>query len=241
MGTPRRIWNGVSTVSRDHPLAAFPYPNMIDWRVWYEDFGVYDIAQTDTPEWTLTVSGTAPDTVPTSGSLLFTVTGASDDAQLQLDHGHFFLTANKKAIFETRIKIVKASGGTIGQEGFVVGLTEVATTTNFMDGPPPTTLAFADGWGFLSYDASTTIQGFQGEDDSFTYDTNVGTYADDTWFTLSAYWNGSYSTFYKDGIPLGTITLTPPTSVIAPVIFFGAGEAKADKFYCDYMFFANER
>ena len=241
MGTPRRIWNGVSTVSKDHPMAAFPYPNITDWRVWYEDFGMYDIAQTDTPTWTLTVSGTAPDTIPTPGSLLFTITGASDDAQLQLDHGHFFITAGKKAIFETKIKVTKASGGTIGQEGWVVGLTEVATGANFMSGPPPLALAFADGWGFLSYDATTTFQTFQGEDDEFTYNTSAGTYVDDTWMTLSIYWDGTKSTFYKNGTSLGTLTLTPPTSVIAPVVFFGAGEAKADKFYCEYMFFANER
>ena len=122
-----------------------------------------------------------------------------------------------------------------------MGLAEVAVGANFMDGPPPTTLAFADGWGFLSYDATTDIVAFQGENDTFSTEVGCTTYADDTWMVLSIYWDGTKSTFYKDGSALCEITTNPPTSVVTPVVFFGTGEAATDAFYCSYIFFANER
>ena len=241
MSAPRRFLNGVSNVQSDNPLGALPYLDPTKWRIWYEDWSLMDVAQTDTPEWTYTISSAGTLTIPTPGTLLFTAVNASDDFQLQLDHGHFYLVSGKKAIFDTRIKVVKASTGTIGEEGFVVGLSEVATGANFMDGPPPATIAVDDIWGFLSYDGTTNIVALQGE--AGTHSTEVGctTYADDTYFTLSIYWDGTKSTFYKDDVKVCEITTNPPTSVIAPVVFFGTGEAKADKFYCDYLFVATER
>ena len=136
---------------------------------------------------------------------------------------------------------MKAGGGTIGQEGFVIGLTSVQTTTNFMDAPPPTARGFDDGWCFVSYDATTDIIAMQGEADTYSTEAGVTTYADDTWMTLAIYWDGSKSTFYKDDAVLCEITTNPPTSVISPVVFFSAGEAKADVFHCDYMLMCVER
>jgi hypothetical protein len=236
----KRFLNGISDVPSANPLGQFPYSDPTQWRVFYEDWTVYDLAQTDTPEWTYTISGAGTDTIVTPGKLVFTAVNASDDYQLQLDHGHFFLVANKKAIFETKIKIVKG-GGTIGQEGFVVGLTSVQVAAAFMDGPPPTARAFDDGWGFLSYDATTDIVCFQGEADTFSTEVGVATYADDTYMVLSVYWDGTKSTFYKDDVEICQITSNPPVSVITPCIFFGTGEAQADAFHCDYIFAATER
>jgi len=238
----KRFTNGISDVSSSNPWGYFRGLDPTTWRKWYEDWTVYDEAQTDTPEWTLTQTGTT-DAIATPGELQLTLTAATNSqGQLQLDHGHFFpCISGKRSIYETRIKIVKASGGTIGQEGFVMGLTSVQTTTNFMDAPPPTARAFDDGWGFLSYDASTAIQCFQGENDVFSVETTASTYADDTYMTLSIYWDGTTSTFYKDDIELVQITSNPPTSVVAPVIYFAAGEAKADLLHCSYVAVALER
>ena len=236
----RRFTNGISGVSSVNPLA---YYNQLDptlWRIWKEDWTVYDLAQTDTPEWTYTISGAGTDTIATPGDLTFTAVNASDDYQLQLDHGHFFLVAGKKAIYETRIKITKA-GGTIAQTGFVVGLTSVQVDANFMDGPPATARAFDDGWGFMSYDATANIIAFQGENDVFSTEVGCTTYVDDTWMVLSIYWDGYKSTFYKDDVELCQITTNPPTSVITPVIFFATGEAQEDVFKCSYIFVATER
>lgn len=237
----QRFTKGISTVASTDPLAQLPFIDPTTYRIWYEDWTVYDEAQTDTPEWTLTQTTTA-DAIVTPGKLTLTLTAATNSqGQLQLDHGKFFpCISDKKSFFETKIKIVKASGGTIGQEGFVVGLTSIQTTTNFMDAPPPTTRAFDDGWGFLSYDATTNMVCFQGEADTFSTET-VGTYVDDTYMVLSIYWDGSSSTFYKDGTALAEITSNPPTSVVTPVIYFAAGEAKADVLHCDYVFVATER
>ena len=239
----KRMSNGVSGVSSTNPLAQYNGLDPTLWRTWIEDWTVYDTAQTDTPEWTLTNTNTGGvDAIVTPGHLTLTLDGANDDACcLQMDHGHFFLASDKKAIFETRIKIDVGAGGTIIQQGVVVGLCSVQTSTNFMDNPPPTARAFDDGWGFLSYDATADIVAFQGEADVFSTEAGCTTYVDDTWMVLSIYWDGSKSTFYKDDVELCQITTNPPTSVITPVIFFGTGEAQADVFKCSYILAATER
>ena len=243
MSAPERRLNGVSSVSALDPKAQLPYLDPTKWRVWMEDWTIYDTAQTDTPIWTLTNTNTGGvDTVVTPGKIVLTLDGGADDAcKLQADHAKFFLVSGKKAMFETKIKIVKASGGAIGQEGFVVGLTSIQTSTNFMDDPPPTTRAFDDGWGFMSYDATANMIAFQGEADVFSTEVGCTTYADDTWMTLAIYYDGSKSIFYKDGSILCEISTNEPTSVIAPVLFISAGEAKADVIQCAYMFVATER
>jgi hypothetical protein len=236
----KRFLNGISDISIGNPLGQLPYLDPTKWAVWFEDFLHYDVAQGDAA-WILDVVNAGADAVvgPT-GVLTLTLTGASDSVGLQQSNGAWQLTAAKKAIFETRMKIVKG-GGTIGQEGFVIGCTSVQTTTNFMDAPPPTAKAFDDGWGFLSYDASTGITCFQGEADVYSDESSVTTYADDTWMVLSMYWDGTKTTFYKDDTKLCEITTNPPTSVISPVAFISAGEAQTDAIHVDYMLMAVER
>ena len=238
-----RRTNGISGVSSSNPWAQYNQLDPTLWSTWTESWLIYDTAQSDTPEWTLTNTNTGGvDAVVTPGVLTLTLDGGNDDACcLQMDHGHYFLTSGKRAIFETRIKLLKGSGANIDDLGFVVGLCEVATSTNFMDDPPPTALAFADGWGFLSYDATTNIVAFQGENDVFSTEAGCTTYADDTWMVLSIYWDGSKSTFYKDDVELCQITSNPPTSVVVPSILISAGEAVADVLYVDYMVVAIER
>ena len=242
MPAPLRFLDGISSEKSDVAMGNFPYLNPTDWRVFYEDWTVYDLAQTDTPEWTLTETSISDcDTLVTPGTLVLTMADAGDDAQLQLDHGHFFLTSGKKAVYETRIKIAKGSGGTVGQQGFVVGLASVQVDANFMDGPPPTTRAFDDGIGFMSYDATTNIIAFQGENDVYSTEVGCATYADDTWMTLSFYYDGAKTTFYKDNVEVAQISTNEPSSVITPVLFIGSGEAFATVLHCSYIFFACER
>lgn len=240
MSTPQRFPNGVSNVVLTDPLGRLPYVDPTKWAIWFEDFLHYDVAQGDAA-WILDVVNAGADAVvgPT-GVLTLTLTGASDSVGLQQSNGAWQLTSGKKAIFKARMKIVKG-GGTIGQEGFFIGCTSVQTTTNFMDAPPPTARAFDDGWGFLSYDATTNVIALQGEADTFSTEVGATTYADDTWMELAIYWDGSKSTFYKDGAVLCEITTNPPTSVISPVAFISAGEAQTDAIHVDYMFMAVER
>jgi len=236
----KRFLNGVTDISAANPLHGFGGLDPTKWCVWMEDFIHYDVAQGDAA-WILDVVNAGADAVvgPT-GVLTLTLTGASDSLGLQLANGPFQLTSSKKAIIEVKAKIVKG-GGTIGQEGFVLGLTSVQTTTNFMDAPPPTARAFDDGIGFMSYDATTDVIAFQGEDDTFSTEVGCTTYADDTWMVLSIYWDGSTSTFYKDDVKLCEITTNPPTSVVSPVFFVSAGEAQTDALHVDYMLVALER
>lgn len=240
MSTPRRFLNGITNVAIDNPLGRLPYLDPTKWAIWFDDFLHYDVAQGDAA-WILDMVNAGADAVvgPT-GVLTLTLTGVADSLGLQQSNGVWQLTAGKKAIFKTRCKIVKG-GGTIGQEGFFVGLTSVQTTTDFMDAPPPTARAFDDGWGFLSYDNTTDIIALQGEADVFSTEVGCTTYADDTWMTLAIYWDGYKSTFYKDDAVLCEITTNPPTSVISPVMFISAGEAQTDALHVDYMFMAVER
>lgn len=240
MSTPRRFLNGVSSVTSDHPLGALPYLDPTTWCVWFEDFIHYDVAQGDAA-WILDNVNAGEDAVvgPT-GVLTLTLTGASDSQGLQLANGPFQLTSTKRAMFETRFKIVKG-GGTIGQEGFVLGLTSVEVGTSFMDAPAPTARAFQDGWGFMSYDNTTNVIAFQGEATVFTEEVGCTTYADDTWYVYAITWDGTTSTFYRDDVALCTISTNPPTSVISPVFFIGAGEAETDALHVDYALVAIER
>ena len=242
MPAPLRYLDGISSEKSDVAMGNFPYLNPTDWRVWYEDWTVYDLAQTDTPEWTLTETSISDcDTIVTPGTLVLTMADAGDDAQLQLDHGHFYLTSGKKAIYETRIKINKGSGGTIGEQGFVVGMAAVDTGNTFITSPPPSALLVDDFWGFLSYDGTTNIIAWQGEADVASTEVGCATYADDTWMKLSIYYDGAKSTFYKDDVEVAQISTNEPSSVITPVLFIGSGEAFATTLSCDYIFFANER
>lgn len=237
----RRFLNGVTDMSSSNPLGQFPFLDPTKWRVFYEDWTNYDVAQTATAEWHLQETTTV-DTIVTPGKLLLTM-GAATDSQGQLvnDHAHFFLVANKKALFETKIKLVKGAGSNIDDLGFVVGLAGYETTTNFMDAPPPTAIAVDDIWGFLSYDTTTNIVALQGEAGVYSTEAGCSTYADDTWMTLSVYWDGTTSTFYKDDNALCQITTNPPTSVVHPTIYVAAGEAVADVLHCEYVFAATER
>jgi hypothetical protein len=237
-----RRTDGFSNVEATNSGGAIPFP--IDpekWLIWVEDFVKFDIAQGDAV-WTYDEVNDSDDAIiGPQGIVTITLGGAvTDSGGLFLTNAPFQLTAGKKAIFKSKVKVVKAAG-TIGQEGFVVGLTSPQTGGDFMDAPPPTARTFDDGWCFLSYDAETNIDCMQGENDVFTMEASATTYADDTWMLLDIYWDGYKSTFYKDNEALVEITTNPPTSVVTPYIFFSAGEAQADVFHCDYLMVAIER
>ncbi|GAG81237.1 unnamed protein product, partial [marine sediment metagenome] len=78
----RRFWDGVGSVTSDNPLGALPYLDPTLWKIWLEDWMIYDVAQTDTPEWTFTenIGGGADDAVVTPGHLTLTLDGADTDA-----------------------------------------------------------------------------------------------------------------------------------------------------------------
>lgn len=241
--SPRRFLNGVSSVTSDHPIGALPYLDPTTWCVWMEDFLYYDPAQGDAV-WVIDeVNSPTGDSVigPTGILKLVNAADASDSIMVQLANGPFQLTSTKRAIMQTRFKIKKGNTGTIGQQGFVIGLSEVVATSNFMNGPPPTALAAADIWGFLSYDNTTDVIAIQGETDVYSTEVGCTTYADDTWYVYAITWDGTTSTFYKDDAVLCTISTNPPTSVISPVFYLGNGEAYAAELHVDYMLVAIER
>jgi hypothetical protein len=230
------------TIKAD-PLA---YLEMLDptWGlILMDDFTKYDVGQA-TSYYTFTDDGgDCVDTIvgPT-GVLVLTTAGNDDDfGQLFLTNAPFQLQAGKKAGFETKFKI-NTSQQTIGQEEFVVGLTSptAEAAAAFMDAGG-TVRTFDDGVAFVSYDGSTDVDAIMGENDVFGNDDGVATYADNTWMTLSIYFDGVAANFYKDDVWLGRLYNTMPTSVVTPMFFFREGEAHARVISIDYWIAACER
>jgi hypothetical protein len=235
-----RFLAGVSTVSADDPLGALPYPDPTKWCILWEDFGQYDAAQA-TSYYTFTQTNFTDAVVGPSGVLTLTSAGGDNDlGQLYLTQAPFQLTAAKKAIFECKCYVDAGAAGTIGQQELFIGLSSIQTGNDFMaaDGLSRT---MDDAIGFISYDGDANIDYIQGENDVFSEGPDATTYADETWMTLSWYWNGYKTDFFKDDIKLGELTTNPPTSVLTPMLYLKGGEAKACVLAVDYYLVAVER
>lgn len=232
--------DGFSTVALSDPWSTFPRPDPTLYGTWFEDFLFYDKAQGNTA-YTLTQTNGVDTIVGPTGVLLLTLGGADNDlAQLYLTDAAWQVTAGKKAFFEARVKVAKGSGGTIGQEEVVVGMTSVQTSTNFMNSGG-TDRTFDSGIAFVSYDASTSWNCVQVVGDVVSVDAAASTYADDTWQRLTWYYDGSKTTFYVDDVQVAQLSGGEPTAVITPMLFVKAGGAHAKVLHVDYVMVAVER
>jgi hypothetical protein len=239
MSTPKRFYNGISSVTSDNPLGMLPYLDPTKYCVWMEDF----ILIPDTGEnWTDTNTNGTLAVASTGGCGIATQTlgGADND----LSHVYpatatFALTSGKKAFFEAKIKVDKGAGGTIGQQELFIGLSTVATGTNFSaaDG---TSWAMDNAVGFASLDGSADIDAVVRVSDAESIDDGASTYADATWYVLSWYFDGTNVTFYVNDSQVAQLT-TFPTGAMSPVLFVKAGEAKAAVLSTDYILVAVER
>lgn len=239
MSTPKRFYNGISSVVSDNPLGALPYLDPTTWAVYFEDFLQYDKTQGNAA-WTLTQTNTADAIVGPTGVVTLTTSGNDNDlGQLYHTDAPFQLTSGKKAIIEIKAKVTKG-GGTIGQEELVLGLTSVQTGADFMaaDG---LSHAFDDGICFISYDGSANINCIQGENDVFSSELGASTLVDDTWAVYSIYFDGTTSYFYKDDLLIASLSTNPPTSVLTPMLFIKEGEAQTRVLSVDYVLVAIER
>jgi hypothetical protein len=250
---PHRFLQGIASTShpyrepdgtlKEDPLA---YLGVLDptWGlILMDDFTKYDVGQA-TSYYTFTDDGgDCVDTIvgPTGVLVLTTAGNDNDFGQLFLTNAPIQLQAGKKAGYEIKFKIDTAQQ-TIGEEEFVVGLTSptAEAAAAFMDAGG-TVRTFDDGVAFVSYDGSTDIDIVMGEDDVFSNDDGIATYADDTWMVLSFYWDGKSANFYKDDVWLARLYNTMPTSVVTPMMFFREGEAHARVIYVDYWIAACER
>ncbi len=241
MGTPKRFYNGIASATSDNPLGALPYLDPTTWCVWMDDFILIPDAGED---WTHTQTNGTLAVASTLGCGIATQTlaGADNDlSQIYPATATLTLTANKKCVFEAKVKIDKGAGGTIGQQEVFVGLSAVLTGTNFTasDG---LTMATDDCIGFWSPDGSASFSCIARDTDVESIDTASSAIVDATWYVLSWYYDGgSTIRFYVDDALVASLTDLPEDTALAPMLFVKAGEAAASVLSTDYILVARER
>ena len=212
-----------------------PYMDPAYWKVFYDPFVVIPDVVT---YWTNTnTSGTL---AVSSSGITQTMGGSDNDlSQLYTKTATFALVSGKKALFEAKVKVDKGAAGTIGQQEIFVGLSAVATSTNFVaaDG---LTMAVDDCVGFWSPDGSTNLAAIARNTDVESIEAAASTYADATFYTFQWLFDGTTVTFYKNGTGIASLT-GYPTAALAPMLFIKAGEAKPAVLTTAYILVATER
>lgn len=234
----QRFLDGVSNVTVDDPMGSLPFLDPIGWSTYFMDMHVLPSSL----GWTLTnTNGAAAVIAGTTGTGVLTLTcaGADNDlAQIYATTATWALVANKRAFFETRIKVDKATG-TIGEQEVFVGMAAVLTGANFTaaDG---LTMTVDDAVGFWSPDGSAAVNCITRKTDVESSQAAAFTMADVTYYVLSWYFDGTRVKFYKDDTLIGTLT-NYPTAGLSPTLYIKAGEAKGAVLSTDYVFVAIER
>ncbi len=229
--------DGFSVRNEGERMGLYDRIEPFKYTVFFEDFA---LGSSGIPfGWTNTnTNGTPTNAINTT--LLQTLGGADNDlSQMYATTGTLALVSGKKAFFRWRGSVNKGSTGTIGEQELYVGLATVATGTNFVaaDG---LSLAVDNFVGLSSYDGTTAINAHVRVSDVESIEAAVATYADVTTMELGWDFDGASVTFWKDTTKLAAITAFP-TAVIAPMIYFKGGEAKAAVLTSDYIFAAIER
>ncbi|MFW9927778.1 MAG: hypothetical protein ACFFD1_00115 [Candidatus Thorarchaeota archaeon] len=235
-----RNTSGFSALAAGDPLADLDFGNPRKWATFMDDFVAYDLGQAAGNPYTFTQTNCTDSIAGPTGVVVLTLGGADNDSgQLQLTTGPF-QTNSKRLFFEAKVKLELASGGTIAANEMVIGLASLQTTTNFMaaDG---LSMTADDFLGFRKFDGDAALDAIMRENDSESTDDSVWTPVDDTFATLSIYYTGSEARFYVDNVLKATITGSDTVSVVAPVLYIKAGEAKANVLHCDYILVAAER
>lgn len=241
MGTPKRFYNGVASVTSDNPLGALPYLDPTTWAIWMEEFILIPDAGED---WTHTQTNGTLAVASTGGCGISTQTlaGADNDlSQLYPATATITLTSGKKTMFEAKVKVDKGAGGTIGEQEIFVGLSAVLTGTNFTaaDG---LTMATDDCIGFWSPDGTAGLSAISRDTDVESIATAATTYVDATWCVLSWHYDGiSTVKFYSNDLLIASLSDIPEDTALAPMLYIKAGEAKAAVLSCDYIMVCRER
>jgi len=233
--------DGFTDIEVGNPLQELRRPDPTRYAMFMEDFLLYDKTQGNAA-YTLTATNGVDTIVGPTGVLVLTLGGADNDlAQLYPTDAAWQTQAGKRLFFEARVKVNKGSGGTIGQEELIIGLTGVQTGANLINAGG-TARTFDNGMAFISYDATTNIGVSQVLADAESTESAVTTYADDTWMVLSIYYDGGSNTyFYVNDTLEATLTSNLPTAVLTPMLYIKAGAAHAKVLNVDYVMVVTER
>jgi|TARA_R100001530_G_scaffold16274_4_gene14346 hypothetical protein len=228
---PTHFTNGVSNVISGNPLYEFGMLDPTKWHIFWDDFNHEPLST----EWTITATsagaGTSAISTPDEAGGLARITTAADedDGIFAQTIGEIFLLASgKKAFLKTRISVGDAT-----QSDWVVGLHSTDTT------PQDATMR----WLFESVDGAATVY-FNNDDNSTDTDSEtIATVEDDTFLTLSAYYDGKTSILcYKNDVLVDTVTsITVPGAEMAVGFGYLNGAAGAETTDIDYIFVAKER
>lgn len=239
---------GFSALPASHPLANLDLGNPFKWSSFFEDYNAYDITQLiGGNPWTLTQTNCVDTILGSTGVLTLTLGGADNDAgQMQLAESPFQCSSSKRTFFQARFKLALAASGTIAANEMFIGMATEQTTTNFMN-TGGTALAVDNCIGFVKYDAGATMSAVVRVSDVEDTTSGVLTPTDGTWFTVSFYYDGANTYFYRssnvdgsDAVLVATLT-GDTTAVLNPTIFIKAGEAKANVLSVDYIGIWQER
>ncbi len=239
--TINRNVGGFSALPASHPLANLDIGNPFKWSKFEEDFTAYDITQLiGGNPWTLTATNCVDTILGPTGVLTLTLGGADNDVgQLQLAESPFQASSTKRLFFQARFKFALATG-TIAANELFIGLATEQTTTNFIaaDG---LSLAVDNCIGFVKFDAGASMSAVVRVSDAQDLATGALTPTDGTWFTVSFYYDGANTYFYRssnadgsDAVLVATLT-GDTTAVLNPTIYVKAGEAKANVLSVDYV------
>ena len=228
---PTHFTDGVSNVNSSNPLYQFGMLDPTKYHIIFDDFDKLPIAA----NYTLTAisggSGTSAITSQDVDGGVARVTTAADELDgisAEWLSESFLLESGKKTFIKTRLSV-----GDAVQSGWMVGLHSTDTT------PRDATLRFF----FESVDASADVY-FNIDDNTTDADSStIATLSDNTYITLSAYYDGVTSVeLFADDVRITTMTdIGLPGAEMALGFGYWNGAAGAETTDFDYVFIAKER
>jgi len=235
MGTPTRLPNGVTNVTKENILGQFIQLDPTKTHTYFDDFDYFDDTQ-----WVNTSSqggGGAASVVISDGDggllLISNANGVDDKDFLNKKGESFRMEAGKKAFFKTKFKISDAT-----QSNFVIGLQITDITP----------LVASDGIYFKKDNGDTNVDFVVTKNNINTTVTAATTIADDTFITLGFYYNGIDAVYYYSGLNnnptlLGKSAVTNLPDDEDLTVSFGIqnGEATSKTMTIDYIFASKER
>ena len=228
---PTHFTDGVSNVNSSNPLYQFGMLDPTKYHIIFDDFDKLPIAA----NYTLTaISGGSGTSAITSQDVdggvarLTTAADELDGISAEWLSESFLLESGKKTFIKTRLSV-----GDAVQSGWMVGLHSTDTT------PRDATLRFF----FESVDASADVY-FNIDDNTTDADSStIATLSDNTYITLSAYYDGVTSVeLFADDVRITTMTdIGLPGAEMALGFGYWNGAAGAETTDFDYVFIAKER
>jgi hypothetical protein len=228
--TVTRLPSGVTNVGPGSIFANFPAPAPARTFELFDDFFNYVAA-----DWVVTETQAGATQALTAGSggwLLLTNSAADDDlVALQKTPAMITLDPVKQTWFTARFKVSDAT-----QSDFVFGLQVVDTTP----------LDVTDGIYFLKADGSTSVSIVSRKDATTgsTSATGVTNVANDTFVTLSWYYDGDGKLYFGTGdTPSGSLSIADyfPDAALTLSFALQNGEAVAKTMTVDYIGVWQER